>query len=242
MVNQEQLKAFENLKNGDLKLKSYVRSYPEEKFNFGPSPLCYWSKPLAETFRQILNYDFVNKEGVYLELGSFFGAGSTQNVLQHTAMKCLCLDNFAIPSNWWQVNKGPGHIKPASAIPRLPLRQMPFFNGQGTHLDHFMNNTWEYRDRITPIQCTIEREVLEAIYEAGIVPDLVFIDDDHAFEPLLWRLYFIAEYWPDAVVVCDDYDKKNWGGVVQAIDEALEKEVYNRERSECFGRLFMLRN
>lgn len=236
---------FTELKTEGLRTASIVRKYPKSPFPYEKSPLYYWGPELSRSYRSVLSSDFVDTSasGVYLELGSFFGCGSTQDVLQHTEMQCICVDNFSIPYRWWKHNKGPEHRRPNSAVPGLHLNQMPFFKGQGTHLDHFMHNTWEYRDRVVPVQCDIEPEILDAIYDAGVVPDLVFIDDDHSYAPLRWRLAFVREHWPSAVVVCDDYKKQNWPGVVEAVDEALEMGLYDKAKSkELAERLYLLRN
>jgi hypothetical protein len=192
-------------------------------------------------YRSIICSGLINTvSGTYLELGSFFGCGSTQDVLQTTLMRCICVDSFSIPYTCWADRQAA--FRPQSAVPGLRLNQMPYFKGQGTHLDHFMNNTWEYRSRVLPMQCNTKPEVLEAIYDAGVVPDLIFVDDDHSYEAVRWRLAFISEHWPSATVVCDDYNEKDWPGVVEAVQQSLANKSYAENKSKQFSdRLYLLR-
>lgn len=229
---------FQSIKSNGLYQESLTRDYPDQPLPYGPSPLCYWTKPLSNVYREFLKTS-VKSDGLYLELGSFFGCGSTRDVLEVTSMKCICVDNFSIPHTYWGPNQR-RHHRPQSNPPGQRLNKMPYFQGKGTHLDHFMNNTWQYRDRIVPVQCMTDVSILEALRDAGVYPDLIFVDDDHEYEAVAWRLEFIAHHWPDALVVCDDHTE-SWPGVIQAVSEVLDHGLFSAAKSGKLGpRLYKL--
>ena len=230
--------SFQKIKSNGLYQGSLTRDYPDQPFPYGPSPICYWMKPESQTYREFLK-ESVKLDGLYLELGSFFGCGSTRDVLEVTNMNCICVDTFNTPHTYWGPNQQRNH-RPQTNPPGQPLNSLSYFRGRGTQLEHFMNNTWEYRDRVVPVQCLTDLSVLETLRDAGVSPDLIFVDDDHSYGAVALRLKFIAHHWPDALVVCDDYTH-HWPGVIRAVREALNQGLFSRAKSEELGpRLYKL--
>jgi hypothetical protein len=63
-------------------------------------------------------------------------------------------------------------------------------------------------------------EGLRRIAEAGLEPDLVYVDADHSFEHVVADLQAAMDLFPKAAIVGDDWD---WEGVHTAI-ETLAKQ------------------
>ena len=81
--------------------------------------------------------------------------------------------------------------------------------------------SWEYRDRITPIRATTHQG-LQQIADAGLRPDLIFVDADHSFDAVMADLEHCEQLFPEARLVGDDYEAPS---VRKAVDN------FARERS-----------
>ena len=84
--------------------------------------------------------------------------------------------------------------------------------------NYFLLNVWDYKDRIIPIRMD-GRKVLKYLKDMGIKPDLIYLDMDHEYEPVLSDLKEICKYFPDVPIIGDDilYHK----GVGRAVKEFL---------------------
>lgn len=92
----------------------------------------------------------------------------------------------------------------------------------GDRLDHalerFMANCWEYRDRIKIKKMRSIVGILacmgDFIFEEIDRPDLIYVDASHDFKDVSNDLRLIAQIFPTAQVVGDDW---NWPSVKQAV-------------------------
>jgi hypothetical protein len=223
----DQLELFEQI-------KKYNVCYPQKKYPCGTSPLHWFHEQLHEPYRQICAA--MPENAIYLELGSFAGAGSTVVAMTaHRTMRAYCVDNFQMPPSVMRRHKPPGSYKVGQPV------LVDMLNGIGSQLEHFCNNTWEWQDRIAPLQRDINQVFLHQLVNFGIKPDLILIDDHHAHFPVLERLRICAKHWPDATVVLDDYTS-NWDGVRTGTQVAFDEGLYRREDSELLvNRLMVLR-
>jgi hypothetical protein len=214
--------------------KQYNVCYPQVKYPCGISLLHWFNEQLHEAYRSICAA--MPKNAIYLELGSFTGAGSTAVAMTaHPTMRAYCADNFHLPIQVLQ------KLKPLGSYKADQTGFVDMLNGIGTQLEHFCNNTWEWRDRIAPLQRSINPVFLHQLVNRGVKPDLVLIDDHHAHFPVLQRLRVCAKHWPNATIVIDDYTP-NWDGVRTGTQAAFDEGLYRREDSELLvNRLMVLR-
>lgn len=202
-----------------------LRPYPETKHNVGSSLLHWWSIRQAHYLQEELRAMPGNQ---YLELGCFLGAGSTAAALLcRNDLQATCVDSFAItksklthePSNAWRRRS-----KKYGDIPT------DYWNGIGSALHHFQNNTFEWRDRIRCLQGSITPEALSSIVEEyKLRPGLVLVDFSKEEEIVLAALHSIESLWPEVCIVVDDYTpNKHHAGVVQAVNACgiLDRRSY----------------
>lgn len=202
--------------------------YPENKHNIGYSP-CYWwtleaSHALQEELRKLQPYS------TYMELGSFLGAGSTTSALLCRAdLQVICVDNWKLTAS--QIN-----YEPINAfVTRMctPKKEIPtdYWQGKGTSLQHFQNNTFQWKNRIRMFQGQISRETLYELRDKfSLQPTLILIDDHHEYNAVLVRLQTIRELWPTAIIVLDDYTAA-FEGVKQGVKAAFEAGWYSKHKS-----------
>ena len=89
----------------------------------------------------------------------------------------------------------------------------------------FLSECWTYRERIVPLK-TDSRDGLHRVAEAGLRPDLVYIDADHAFEAVLADVQSSVELFPSAIIVGDDWD---WDGVRAAVETVVAARGFKVE-------------
>ena len=102
---------------------------------------------------------------------------------------------------------------PAGARFRAPafgkLRALPRL------FETFQARCWDYRERVLPLRTT-SLEGLRRVADAGLEPDLVYVDAEHTYEAVSAELKLARELFPHALLCGDDYD---WSGVRRAVDE-----------------------
>jgi hypothetical protein len=81
--------------------------------------------------------------------------------------------------------------------------------------DNFVNNLWDYRQRVHILQM----QAHEGIYECRwLNPDLVYIDGDHSTVHVEFDVSNARLRWPDAVICGDDWGRKSvQQGILQAV-------------------------
>jgi|GEM_PF-751069 len=79
----------------------------------------------------------------------------------------------------------------------------------------FQARCWDYRERITPLRMN-SLDGLRRVADAGLEPDLVYVDAEHTYEAVSAELRLARELFPHALLCGDDYD---WSGVRRAVDE-----------------------
>jgi len=79
----------------------------------------------------------------------------------------------------------------------------------------FLRNLWPWRDRVIPIRAD-SLDALAEVHQAGLVPDLVYLDTEHTYDRVSRELAFCTAHWPSTTIVGDDYD---WPEVARAANE-----------------------
>jgi hypothetical protein len=79
----------------------------------------------------------------------------------------------------------------------------------------FQARCWNYRDRVTPLRTT-SLDGLQCVADAGLEPDLVYVDAEHTYEAVSAELRLARKLFPRSLLCGDDYD---WSGVRRAVDE-----------------------
>lgn len=95
----------------------------------------------------------------------------------------------------------------------------------------FQSRCWEQRDRIVPLRMT-SLDGLRAVAEAGLQPDMVYIDAEHSYAAVTAELTLARQLFPRARLVGDDYD---WLGVREAADTFARRHALIVERFGARG-------
>jgi predicted O-methyltransferase YrrM len=90
----------------------------------------------------------------------------------------------------------------------------------------FQARCWDYRERIVPLKMT-SLEGLQAVADAGLQPDVVFVDAEHSFEAVSAELALARRLFPRAILTGDDYD---WTGVRDAVTDFARRQGMVAER------------
>jgi predicted O-methyltransferase YrrM len=128
-----------------------------------------------------------------VELGSFLGR-STRFLAEHAP------EAVVIAVDHWCGTAGMKQdAELAELIPRL--------------YDSFLAECWPWRERIIPLRADT-LQGLRKIAAAGLVPDVVFIDADHAYDAVAADLATALDLFPGTRIVGDDW---NWPDVARAV-------------------------
>lgn len=95
----------------------------------------------------------------------------------------------------------------------------------GTLYETFLVNLWSHKDMVTPVRLDTANAIILLGYY-GIKPDVVYVDAGHDFESVLSDLLLIHEYFPDTLILGDDYMWKDGTGkrpVAMAVGEFCKK-------------------
>ena len=199
-------KNWEHFKQSDL-----VTPYPPKPFAI-PQDLSGWSTATCYDALVKLGSELKDQQ-IIVELGSFLGAISTQAFLKNPNINLICVDNFNHDPKW-------------IAEDSWPNGATPYFQGIGTVWEHFVNNTWEDKERIAPLTIDAGPVTLKLLFEAGLDPSLFLIDADHSENAVYNQLQTIIKLWPKATIVLDDYTD-DWPGVKVAFQRIKEEKLFN---------------
>ena len=139
-----------------------------------------------------------------LELGSWTGAGSTKHILDKAKNAYLvCIDHWSTnEKDYIQDEFGADQVKEISEHIK-------------TLWEVFLLNTWDYQDRLTPVRAKTT-EGLKILGKLNIPFDLVYIDAHHDYKSVLHDITMVYKFWPNAIIVGDDY---TWNSVKKAVHE-----------------------
>ena len=138
---------------------------------------------------------------IVFEFGAWLGL-STKFILDATPSDCL-----VISIDHWE---GGATIKNSEKYDELIE----------SSYDTFIRNMWDYRDRLIPLRMD-GNEAMHYLHDKGIIPDLIYLDMDHEYDPVKKDLGILTKYYPQTVIVGDDM--KYHHGVDQAVNEMGKK-------------------
>lgn len=149
----------------------------------------------GEAAREVLEQELRKPTKLVIELGTWMGM-STRLIADYApTAQVIAIDH-------WQGS--PEHRLRAEWADLLPnLYEM------------FQALTWDFRDRVTPLRMTT-LEGLQAVADAGLEPDLIYIDAEHSYEAVTAELDLCHHLFPQARLIGDDYDCP---GVNRAVNE-----------------------
>ena len=152
--------------------------WPGEKPDLEPKDFG-WFLPCAE---ELLSQYVGGDTEVIVELGSWLGK-STRWFLQHAPnASVIAIDHW----------KGSAEHDRYDA----EFRELLW--------PRFLYNCWEYRDRLIPVK-EDTRYGMQLVAEAGITPDLVYVDASHSTDAVIKDIHRAQQFWPTAQIAGDDW-------------------------------------
>jgi predicted O-methyltransferase YrrM len=201
------------------KLKVITTPWMEKQPTLTPSKSKWFGKHHAAVFRKLLNS---HSQGLYLELGTWTGMGSTKFVTDNfPEMSLICIDTFEGSEEHQRIEA----YKPIAA--RL--------------WDHFCSNHWHNRRRLFPIREDSVTGML-AVEAIGLQPDVIYVDAAHDEESVYQDVSTAIECFPDAVIMGDDYVAEGQGhpGVRLGIEKAVAKGLIKKKEFKHQNRVWYL--
>lgn len=200
------------------KLKTIAEPWPDAKPFVGVNKSAWFGSSHHLVFTRLLR---TKPKGIYLELGSWTGAGSTACVTRLFDMTLICIDTFA--GSVEHVNH-PQHKKTVANL--WPT---------------FCVNCWENRNRIFPIKKS-SVEGMQAVADLGVAPDFIYIDAAHDVDSVFADVTTALKLFPKAVVFGDDlvYPSNPKNGVYLAIKKAVDLKLISTEELRTFDRVWYL--
>lgn len=166
--------------------------WPPEKPALSPVVEGYFSPGHEKALGQFVS----GETKLVLELGSWLGKSTLWFLDRCPRATVVAVDTWL---------GSPEHYAPKpSLLGRLP-----------TVYETFLVNCWPYRDRLIPMRTT-SLVGLRLVKQAGLAPDLIYVDADHQYWAVKGDVQSAHELFPQARLIGDDY---NWPGVKRAVDE-----------------------
>jgi hypothetical protein len=169
-------------------------AWPSERPKVPPFPQRDW---LASGTQAMLSDSVTPATRLIVEVGSWVGRSTRYLANLAPRATIIAVDH-------WQGS--PEHQEDpelAAALPRLH--------------ETFLSECWDYRNQIIPLKAD-SVEGLKRIADAGLQPDLVYLDGDHSFESVLGDVRAALDLFPTAAIVGDDW---NWEGVRTAVQNVV---------------------
>lgn len=165
-------------------------AWPDQKPNRPFDPHSMFNEVNAQSLKTILQDSSYT---IIVELGSWMGA-STRFILDHAPQATV------IAVDHWKGS--PEHFEMQECVIKLPILY-----------ESFIANCWDYKHRLIPMKTTT-LEALQEIHQAGIIPDLIYIDAGHDFDAVLNDLETTYRYFPAIQITGDDW---GWPTVRNAV-------------------------
>lgn len=208
-------------KDQDDKLKEICLVWPEDKPGGRLSRLKWFGTSHSQVFDKLLG---LKPSGVYLELGCWTGAGSTEYVTKRfSAMSVICVDTFEGSSEHHR------NVEQKAIADDL--------------WRHFCVNRWVDRHRVYPIKAT-SVEGMRLVKGLGVVPDFIYVDAAHEADAVFDDVTTALSLFPTSVIIGDDYVKPPANGsafgVYAAIDKAVKQKIISPAEFRTNGRVWYL--
>jgi hypothetical protein len=195
LITQQTVEAKNGQRTSDDPLERLRREFPwpdERPVVQGPIESYGW---FGEGTDQVLSRNVSEKTRLVVELGSWLGM-STRFVAD------IAPNATVIAVDTWAGSTE--HQKQSRFQTMLP-----------SLYNNFLSLSWSYRHRIIPLRMST-LEGLRKVAEAGLQPDVIFVDAEHSYEAVSAELDLAHRLFPHATLLGDDYD---WEGVQKAVNE-----------------------
>jgi hypothetical protein len=200
-------------------LESVSEPWPSVKPDVAPSNSAWFGSAHQLVFTRLLR---TKPKGIYMELGTWTGAGSTRHVSRLFGdMTLICIDTFAGSEE---------HLKHPEQR-KIAANLWPIF----------CVNSWNEREHIFPVKKP-SVEGMNAVAATGVHPDFIYIDAAHDLDSVFADITTALKLFPKAVVFGDDfvYPELGNGGVYLALKKAIELNVIQKNELRNFGRVWHL--
>lgn len=186
------------------------RLWPAKKPDVPAPPHRQWLFPGTQ---QILSQTVDRDARLVVELGSWLGRSTRYLTTLAPHATIIAVDHW----------KGsPEHYDDPELVEFLP-----------NLYDAFISECWDYRDRIIPVRAD-STDGLRQIADAGLKPDIVYIDADHQFDSVRADLSTALDMFPNAKIVGDDW---NWDSVRRAVEAVAQERNLRIEATETGWRV-----
>jgi len=155
----------------------------------GPSDVVGRARAGLVELRGDIQSQFNAPPAIICELGVEFG-GSTRYFLQTYP------DSLIISMDPWVIGQ--------KLAPHWKKLEPFLAQGDGSFFDIFRSFNWEARNRIVPMRYYSQVGLVKLL-EAGVKPDLIYLDGDHRYHGVYADLVLAHFLFPDAVVIGDDW-------------------------------------
>jgi hypothetical protein len=202
------------------KLDEISTPWPDKKPDIKPSRSKWFNLNHMKIFRELIMP--FRDGGMYMELGTWTGAGSTNFVAnEFPSMTMLCVDTFEGSEEHQRI----AEYKPIAA--KL--------------WDHFCDNHFHNRGRLYPFQ-TDTITGMRRIAAAGIEPDVLYIDAAHDAQAVYDDIRVALECFPNAVILGDDYVPPGFGhpGVREGVQRAQKEGLFKADEFKHHKRIWHL--
>lgn len=203
----------------EIVLRQAATPWLDTKPGISPSSSKWFSNSHMIVFNDLCRR---KPDGVFLELGTWTGMGSTQFVLsKYPKMSMICVDT-------WEGSEE--HHRKAE-YKKIVVQLW----------DHFCANHWNNRNRIYPFKTTTV-EGMQRVASLGIVPDFIYIDAAHDQESVYTDIRTAITLFPKSVILGDDYVPKGSGhlGVRLAVEQAVAEKLFSTSEFKRVQRVWWL--
>jgi predicted O-methyltransferase YrrM len=201
------------------RLRQVAEAWPASKPDFKPNTSKWFGHFHEQVFANVLQS---KPNGIYMELGTWTGAGSTRFVSKSfPSMTVICVDTFA---------GSPEHL-------RDPQQKAIAANLWAI----FCVNRWEERERIFPVKKPSVAG-MRLVAEHGISPDFIYIDAAHDMDSVFADLETALTLFPKAVIFGDDFVKPGKGhtGVYDALEKVKKQNLIRAKELNTVNRVWYL--
>jgi len=151
-------------------------------------PICGRSNT-STGFNEILDFLNISSVNIILEIGTELGTSTRMMADVFPTSKIYCIDswvdNYPIHPDWTDI--------------------LPYLSPNGSLFPVFLKYMESYGDRIFPV-IGFSDKMIKEVFNAGIVPYLVYVDGDHRYEGVMEDLNAIHSYYPESIVFGDDWN------------------------------------
>ena len=173
---------------------------------------------LHDTNKTLLQHFVQPHYKLILEFGTWLGKSARFMANIARDAKIVCVDH-------WNSGVSIGTDSPD------PEFQKVIDNNYELYLTH----CWEYRKRFHPMRMD-GKEAMRQLHDMGLHPDLIYLDMDHEYETVYEDLRLIYKYFPNVIVVGDDY--MFHVGVCKAVHQVMN--FYSLPSVEYNGNCFAI--